>query len=100
MTDLALYVRLEAKPGKEQEVADLLVAAQALVEKEPDAVAWFALRIAPSTFAILAAFSGEQGRDAHLNGKVAAMLTEKAPDLFANQVDIRQCEVIADKLPH
>jgi quinol monooxygenase YgiN len=100
MTDLALYVRLEAKPGKEQEVADLLGALRALVLEERGTIAWFALRIAPSTFAIFDAFSDEQGRDAHLNGKLAAALTEKASELFANQVEIRKVEVLADKLPH
>jgi quinol monooxygenase YgiN len=100
MTALALYVRLEAKPGKEQQVEALLKDARALVLDEHDTAAWFALRLGPSTFAIFDAFANEGGREAHLKGKVAAKLMEMAPELFANQLEIVRVEVIADKLPH
>ena len=99
MTTLALYVRLEAKPGKEQDVQNLLVEARSLVAEESGTSAWFALRLGPSTFAIFDAFPDEKAREAHLGGKVAARLMEKAPDLFANQLDIVKVSVIADKLP-
>ncbi len=99
MTTLALYVRLEAKPGKEHEVEALLKDVRSLVLEERDTVAWFALRLGPSTFAIFDAFSGESGREAHLKGRVAAKLTEMAPELFANPLELVRVEVIADKLP-
>ena len=79
-TTLALYVRLEAKPGKEHEVEALLKDVRSLVLEERDTVGWFALRLGPSTFAIFDAFSGESGREAHLKGRVAAKLTEMAPN--------------------
>ena len=60
MTALALYVRLEAKPGKEEEVAALLGDARSLVIEETGTTAWFAIRLGPSTFAIFDAFSDEQ----------------------------------------
>ena len=62
MTKVSLYVRLEAKPGKEQEVADFLVSALPLVNQEPETTAWFALRMSPNTFGIFDAFPSEQGR--------------------------------------
>ncbi len=99
MTSLALYVRLEAKPGKEEEVAAFLGQARTMVMEEPETRAWFALRLGPSTFAIFDVFDDEHGRDAHLNGKVAAALMAKAPELFANSLEIVRVEVIADKLP-
>ncbi len=99
MTSLAIYVRLEAKPGKEQEVADLLKQARRLVMDEPGTVAWFALRLGPSSFAIFDAFDDEQGREAHLQGRVAAALIQKAPELFANSIEIVKVGVVADKLP-
>ena len=99
MTDRALYVRLEAKPGKEAEVEAFLKQARALVMEERRTAAWFALRIGPSSFAVFDAFDGEAGREAHLKGKVAEALKARAPDLFANQLDIVRVEVIADKLP-
>jgi len=98
MTTLALYVRLEAKPGKEQAVENLLKDARSIVMEEPGTIAWFALRLGPSTFAIFDAFADEQGRDAHIKGKVAAKLMENAPELFANQLDFVRVGVIADKL--
>ena len=47
MSKVALYVPLEAKPGKEKEVAEFLKSALPLVEAEPGTVTWFRLRKAP-----------------------------------------------------
>jgi quinol monooxygenase YgiN len=100
MTQHALYVQLEAKPGKEQEVASFLSNARSMVNNEPDTMAWFALRLGPTTFAIFDAFANERGREAHLQGRVATDLMSKAPQLFAKTPEIRRIDVIADKLPH
>ena len=100
MTQHALYVQLEAKPGKEQEVAAFLASARPMVEDEPETTAWFAIRMGPRTFGIFDAFSNERGREAHLQGKVARQLMAKAPQLFVNQPEIQRIDVIADKLPH
>ena len=99
MTKYSLYVRLEAKPGKEQEVADFLVSALPLVNQEPDTTAWFALKMCPSTFGIFDAFPNEQGREAHLNGAVAKALMAKASELLAKSPEIHKVDVLADKLP-
>ncbi|WNC91969.1 antibiotic biosynthesis monooxygenase [Paraburkholderia sp. FT54] len=99
MVKLALYVRLEAKPGKEQEVEAFLLGGLPLVEAEPGTVAWFGLKLGPSTFGIFDAFADETGRDAHLNGKVAAALMAKAGDLFASPPTIEKVDVLAAKLP-
>lgn len=99
MVKFALWVPLEAKPGKEAEVEAFLKGGQALVEEEPGTVAWFAVRLSDSKYAIFDAFPDESGRDAHLSGKVAAALMEKAPDLFATAPDIQKAEVLAAKLP-
>lgn len=96
---LALYVRLEAKPGKEQEVADFLRSGLPLVEEEPATVAWFGLQLGPATFGIFDAFPDEAGRQAHLSGKVAAALMAKAADLFSQPPSIEKVEVLAAKLP-
>src|SRR3954447_25963039 len=100
MSKLALYVPLEAKPGKEKEVAEFLKSAVPLVDAEPGTVTWFAIQEGPSSFAIFDTFDDESGRDAHLNGKVAAALMErvKAGDLFAKAPEIHKLEILADKL--
>lgn len=101
MTKYALYVPLEAKPGKEQELADFLRSAVPLVDAEPGTVTWYAIQEGPSRFAIFDTFDDEAGRDAHLCGKVAAALTAKAEagDLFATPPQIHKLGIIADKLP-
>lgn len=99
MLKLGLYVRLEAKPGKESAVEQFLRDGLPLVRDEPDTIAWFALRMGPSTFGIFDAFENEQGREAHLNGKVAAALMEKATELFGQPPAIEKVELLASKMP-
>src|ERR1700719_3641728 len=98
MSKLALYVPLEAKPGKEKEVAEFLKSALPLVEDEPGTVTWFAIQEGPSGFAIFDTFDDEAGREAHLNGKVAAALMAKAGELLAKPPTIHKIAILADKL--
>ncbi|MGI8646974.1 MAG: antibiotic biosynthesis monooxygenase [Acidimicrobiales bacterium] len=97
MTTLGLLVQLEAKPGREDEVAEFLKAGQALVAQEPGTMAWFGVRMGPSTFGIFDAFDDAAGRDAHLSGPVAEALMTS--DLFAGPPSIVKVDVLADKLP-
>ena len=99
MVSVALYVRLEAKPGKEKDVEAFLKGGLAVVQAEPATTAWFALRLGPSTFAIFDAFPDEAGRQAHLSGRVAAALMAKAADLLAKPPAIEKVDVLAAKLP-
>ncbi len=99
MTNVGLLVTLEAKPGKEDDVKSFLESGGAMVAEEPQTIAWFAIQIGPSTFGIFDAFEGESGRDAHLNGKVAAALMENASELLAEGPKIEKVDVLADKLP-
>ena len=98
MTTKALFVKLEAKPGKEKEVAKFLRDGQGLVQQEPATTAWFGIQLGPTTFAIFDAFPDEAGRDAHRSGKVAKELMEKAPQLLAEPPKIEKAEVLADRL--
>jgi quinol monooxygenase YgiN len=99
MVHVALLARLEAKPGKEGEVADLLKSALPLANAEPATTVWFALKLGPSTFGIFDAFPDDAGRQAHLAGPIAAALMAKAPDLLATPPAIEPVEVLAAKLP-
>ncbi|WP_085687307.1 MULTISPECIES: putative quinol monooxygenase [unclassified Pseudomonas] len=99
MVKVALFVRLEAKPGKEKEVERFLLSGLPLVEEEPATTAWFGIRLGPSTFGIFDAFPDEAGRQAHLSGKVAAALMANAADLFAEPPSIEEVDVLAAKLP-
>jgi quinol monooxygenase YgiN len=99
MVNVGLFVRLEAKPGKEADVESFLRGGLSLVQDEPATTAWFGIRMGPSTFGIFDAFPDESGRQAHLTGRVAAALTEKASELFARPPTIEKVEVLAAKLP-
>lgn len=99
MVKTALFVRLDAKPGKESEVDSFLRGGLALVQEEPATTAWFALRLGPSTYGIFDAFPDEAGRQAHLSGRVAAALMAKAPELLAKPPVIEKIDVLAAKLP-
>ncbi|MBB1634685.1 MULTISPECIES: putative quinol monooxygenase [Cupriavidus] len=99
MVKFALWVPLHAKPGKEKEVEEFLLAGLPLVQAEAGTTAWFALRLGPSMFGIFDAFPDEAGRNAHLSGKVAEALMAKAPDLFAKPPSIEKLDVLAAKLP-
>jgi len=99
MVKVGLYVRLEAKSGKETDVEAFLRSGLALVEQEPGTTAWFAIRISGSTFGIFDVFPDEAGRQAHLAGRVAAALMAKAPELLAQPPSIEKIDVLAAKLP-
>ncbi|HEY1478180.1 MAG TPA: antibiotic biosynthesis monooxygenase [Chthoniobacterales bacterium] len=99
MVSLALFVRLEAKPGKEAEVESFLRAGLSVVQQEPATTVWFAIRLGPSTYGIFDAFPDESGRQAHLTGQVAAALMAKAPELLAQPPLIEKVDVLASKLP-
>jgi quinol monooxygenase YgiN len=99
MVTVALLVRLQAKPGKEEELGAFLAGALPLAQAEPETSAWFALRLAPGTFGIFDAFPSDTGRKAHLAGPIAAALMAKAPDLLSEPPTIEQVDVLAAKLP-
>jgi len=93
-----LLVRIEAQPGKESDVERFLQEGRSIVEQEPATIAWFAIRLGPSTFGIFDVFPDEAGRNAHLGGQVAAALKENAGTLFGEPA-IEELDVIASKLP-
>ena len=98
-TKVALWVRLEAKPGKEKAVADFLRSGLALVQQEPKTVAWFGVQLGPSSFGIFDAFPDDAGRQAHLSGAVASALMANASELLSKPPEIHSIDVLADKLP-
>lgn len=93
----ALFARLEAKPGKEQAVADFLAAGLEMANQEATTPIWFALRLSPTTFGIFDAFASEADRQAHLNGPIAQALMTNAPELLAEPPEIALIEVLGLK---
>lgn len=99
MVKVALFVRLEAKAGKEADVESFLKSGLALVNQEPATTTWFGIRLGPSTFGIFDAFPDDAGRQAHLTGRVAEALMAKASELFSRSPTIEKADVLAAKLP-
>jgi quinol monooxygenase YgiN len=98
MVKVGLFARLEAKPGKEQELAAFLRSGLPLAEAEPATVVWFGFQLGPSTFGIFDAFADEAGRTAHLSGPIAAALGQKAGELLAAPPVIERLDVLGAKL--
>jgi quinol monooxygenase YgiN len=99
MVNVGLFVRLEAKPGKEHEVEKFLRGGLALVQEEPATTLWFGIRMGPTTFGIFDAFQDEGGRQSHLSGRVAAAIQEKAGVLLTHPPSIERVDILAAKLP-
>jgi quinol monooxygenase YgiN len=98
MLSVGLFVRLEAKPGKEKDVAAFLNQGLEMAHQEKTTPLWFALRLGPSTFAVFDSFHDESGRQAHLNGPIAKALFAKAPDLLSAPPSIEKTEVLGAKI--
>lgn len=99
IANVALFVRLEARPGKEAEVVEFLRGAQAVVESEPATTTWFAVRFGPTTFGLFDTFPDDRARQAHLTGPVAEALWSRGEELFVAPPEIQQLDVLASKLP-
>lgn len=97
MGKVALWVSLEAKPGKEKELEEFLKSAQPLAEREPQTITWYAIKMGPGKYGIFDTFADDKGRDAHLNGDIAKALMAKASDLLSKAPDIQKPDVLAAK---
>jgi quinol monooxygenase YgiN len=99
MLKLALFARLEARNGKENEVAKFLEKGLELANQETSTPLWFALRLGPRSFAIFDSFEDEAGRQNHLNGPIAKALMTHAHELLATPPAIEKLDVLGVKLP-
>ncbi len=97
MNKKGLAVKLVAKPGKESAVEAFLNSGLALVNEEPMTTTWYAIKFSENTFGIFDTFESDEGRDAHLNGKVAEALMANAADLLAEPPKIEKIDIIAAK---
>jgi quinol monooxygenase YgiN len=99
MVTKGILARLEAKPGKEAELESFLRGGLAIVQGEPDTIAWYAIQIGPSTFGIFDVFNDEAGRDAHMNGQIPAALMAKADELLSVPPTLEMIDVLEVKMP-
>ncbi len=86
----SIFVRLHAKPGKEEQLAGFLAGALPLANAEAQTVHWFALRFDAHTFGVFDTFADDAGRDAHLHGQIAAALMKHAEELLSEAPKIEK----------
>src|SRR3546814_19350601 len=99
MTKLALFVRLEAKPGQEAALADFLASALPLANAESGTTAWFALTFGHSTFGVFDAFSAVAGRQALFNRHIAASFIANPPTFPRSPPTIEYFQLLSSQLP-
>jgi quinol monooxygenase YgiN len=95
---LAILALIDAKPEKVTHVSELLTGAIALANAEEQTLSWYAIQISDTRFAIFDTFAHEEGRQAHLNGKIAAALLSQADELLAQAPDIMMANILAAKV--
>ena len=96
-SEYALQATLEAKPEKADELKEFLESALPMAEDEEQTTTWFALRFDDTTFGIFDTFPDEGGRQAHLDGEIAAQLMANADELLAEEPQIEEVDVLAAK---
>ncbi|MGF6936155.1 quinol monooxygenase YgiN [Paraburkholderia sp. UCT70] len=97
MIKKALFVRLEARPGKEQAVADFLDADLEMTNREATTPIWFALKLSATTFGVFDAFASEEDRQAHLAGDMANSLMTRVGEMLASPPSVELIDVLAMK---
>ena len=71
------------------------------MEAEPSTIDWFAFQVGgpeSTTFGIIDFFEGDEGRGAHLTGKVAEALFAKAEEFFDGGAEIVPTTVVASRV--
>jgi quinol monooxygenase YgiN len=92
---VGLWVTLETKAGRADDVAAFLTEGANLVQQEPLTLTWFAVRLGETTFAIFDTFATDDGRQAHLSGAVAQALGSIADTLLAAPPRIQPVDLLA-----
>jgi quinol monooxygenase YgiN len=99
MVTVGLLATLNAKSGREDDLASFLKNALPLAQDEDDTIAWFAIKINSATYGIFDVFPGPEGRQSHLDGPIAAALMDNADDLLRSPPALKPIVVLAAQLP-
>jgi quinol monooxygenase YgiN len=93
-----VLVRLVAKPGKGDDLANFVQSALPIVNSEPGTVLWIAYR-AEDTVWIVDASPSEAALQAHLDGDVPKALAARSEELLAQAPEFIFTSVLATKPP-
>ncbi|GAA1912760.1 putative quinol monooxygenase [Streptantibioticus ferralitis] len=95
---IGLLARIEAKPEYADKVEAMLREAVALAEREQHTVTWFSFRQDATTFGVFDTFNDEQGRQAHLEGRIAAALMGAAQTMLRSAPVITPVDLLGVKV--
>jgi hypothetical protein len=95
----AFYINIEAVPGKELEVIQMLQDIYGCVLGEPATGPWFGVRYSKTTFGIFEAFPDIAGRDAHVAGGGGDIFRDNARmnDILAFPAHVYRVDVLFSK---
>lgn len=99
MANVALWVQLEIKNGKEAEIETLLRECRDIAIKEKGTFSWYALKLGATSYGIFETFKTNKERESHLAGEMAKKLEQKGQELLQKPPTIERIDVIASKLP-
>lgn len=97
MVSVAILATLQAKPDKVTQLSDMLKSALELAQAEEQTVSWYALQMGETTFGVFDTFEDEAGRQAHLDGQIAAALMANADELLSEPPKIEKVTILAVK---
>jgi quinol monooxygenase YgiN len=95
----AFFIEIEALPGKEEDVEQMLRDIRAAVENEPATGPWFAVRRSATSFAIFEAFPDIAGRQAHVDGAGGDIFrdVERMNAILAKPAHVQKVDVLLSK---
>lgn len=95
----AFYIHIQAKPGKEDEVVEMLHDIYGCVLDEPATGPWFGVRYSPTTFGIFEAFPDIAGRDAHVAGGGGDIFRDnpRMNEILASPARVYRLDVLLNK---
>jgi quinol monooxygenase YgiN len=99
MVTVGILIRLQARPGREHDLAGFLEGVMPLIRDEPATTAFFSFQLGPAEFGIFNAFESDAGRNAHVNGLAAGALFGRAEELLAAPPSVEMIDILAVKLP-
>lgn len=95
----AFFIQIEARPGQEDAVVQMLRDIRACVEDEPATGPWFAVRFSQTSFAIFEAFPNLAGRQAHVEGGGGDIFrnAERMNAILADAAKVHRVDVLMSK---
>lgn len=93
------FIQIEARPGQEEAVVQMLQDIRACVEAEPATGPWFAVRFSQTSFGIFEAFPDLAGRQAHVEGGGGDIFRDVARmhAILADAAQVHRVDVLMSK---